>query len=121
MHYASLAGAVWLYFEALFVHYAVTAGRVEGRLLKCYLPVAWTLPLAPLVLVAVLQQKAEGGFGIRKEFDAFGDDWRCWASYDGLAAQILALPFFAAAGVRTFTFTSFSFFRYTQVNYVLHY
>lgn len=70
IQYSFTAATAWLYMETLFLHYAVTVGRLKGRALICYMPIAWLCPAPGIgALLAV-------------NVNGFGGDWRCWASYE---------------------------------------
>ena len=68
MAYFWTAGCAWLYMETLCVHYAVVKGRFAGRVLVCFMPLAWALPTLVLLVLPV-------------DIRGFGADWRCWASH----------------------------------------
>lgn len=73
MAYFWTAGCAWLYMETLCVHYALVKGRFAGRVLVCFMPLAWSLPVVGVLLVLPVDLRG------------FGGDWRCWASYDHYA------------------------------------
>ncbi len=86
MHYFFTSSSIWLYFEVLYIHYAVTAGRLAGRAFTCYIPVGWGIPA--VVVGAVLAV----------DLNAYGADWRCWIAYDRnlIWAFICPILFFSA-------------------------
>ena len=83
------ASSIWLYLEALWVHYAVTAGRMKGRAFKCYMPLGWALPLVFLGAIAVWRSAS------------LGADWRCWPAYDDFTAHIVLAFILAFSTVST--------------------
>ena len=63
------AGCVWLYLEALCVHYAIDKEHFAGRVFTCFMPLGWILPIGGVLLVLPV------------DLHGFGGDWRCWAAY----------------------------------------
>ncbi len=90
VHYFFISGAIWLYIESLYVHYAVTAGRLGGRAFKCYIPFGWLGPLAVVGAVALLVL-----VGWQKQFrKCYGADWRCWITSSDNLPFIFAAPIY---------------------------
>ena len=73
--------SMWLWLEVLSMHYVVTAGVLSGRLAKCYLPLAWGLPL--------LFAGVTAGVG----HASYGAPPRCWTAFTG------PWPFIFAGGI----------------------
>ena len=90
IQYAFTAATAWLYMETLFLHYAVTAGRLAGRAFICYMPIAWISPLAGI------------GALLGVNLNGFGGDWRCWASYEHYAIW----PFLSSIFLFFFVYSS---------------
>lgn len=78
--YAFSASSIWLYFEALYVHYAVTSGRLKGRAFTCYMPLGWGLPILHAGGIAAIRAAS------------LGEGWRCWPSYEDHTAYALLAP-----------------------------
>ena len=80
-HYAFISASIWLYIESLYVHYAVTAGRLRGRALKCYIPMGWIAPAPVLGLTILCAGLAP-----------YGADWRCFMNHHSPAIYAFLVP-----------------------------
>lgn len=70
-HYFYAVAFCWLWIEALDLVYAVTTAVMHGRA-KAYVPLAWGLPLLPVIAICVV------------DLDAYGAQPHCWISNDGV-------------------------------------
>ncbi len=80
MQYLYSSGAIWLWIEALTVHYAVTAALLQGRLKICYLPLAWAVPLLYSIGYFVIAHPS------------YGKGVRCWVAYTGFWHYLYFAP-----------------------------